>query len=161
MTKNKTFTQIWLIVIIIILGFSNIVYAQDIPLNLNNEKEKDIIFKPIQYTEALTPIFSFFSKTFEVCRQQNICSVGQYKEYAPVTNVIIFKGEKQPRYKRDAIMWEIKFLEFAPTKITYGTVPYNGREIVKAKPLSVGDTYTVCVYPKNSSVNCEKWEYKD
>jgi hypothetical protein len=149
----------FLVLLTIIFINTSVIQAQQLPLSPSNTEDVDIVFKPVVYKDALTPIFTFFSKTYEICRQQNLCSIGQYKDYAPVTNIVIFKGEKQPRYKRASIMWEVKFLEFSPTKITYGNVPYNGREIVKAKPLEPGEVYSVCVYPKNSSMHCIKWNF--
>lgn len=134
--------------------------AKPMPFNPNSHKDNHVFIDHVQLDNNHLPIFSFYNKMIKMCETQNICLPGLYNNYVPVTNVVIFKGEEDPRLiNKDNIMWQLKFLEFAPTKLTYGQVPSTARQIVKAKPLERGEVYSMCIFAKNSPKKCVRWDY--
>lgn len=152
---------IGLLILFIYLYINNItgVKCQQVPLEPLTLDEAEIIIKEININKQGTPVFTLYSKLFKLCENNNICGPGSQNEFVPVTAIIVFEGENSSRSEKASIVWEVRFKNLAPAKIVYGEKPFNARQMIAPKPLEYAQTYTICLYPRESVLNCTKWVY--
>ncbi|MEW5818800.1 MAG: hypothetical protein AB1782_01295 [Cyanobacteriota bacterium] len=157
---NEKFNIIIILFITLSTVFVLKVKAQQLPVNPLDVDDIEIGISSIIRKDTSKPIFTFYNRAFDVCLDSGICGPGNYKDFVPIRTLIIYKGDRGSRSDKSKIIWEVKFLEYAPSKITYSETPYNGRQIVKPSELLPGNEYTICIYPQKSIMNCSKWIYE-
>lgn len=154
--KIKRYIQVFL-VIVFIASIQQVLKAEQETLLSLDTEEYNILIDSIDNTNKDIPIFKLNSKSREICIKSNLCGPGNHENYIRIKSLVVFKGTNKSRYDKKSILWELKFIDYAPSVISYGKKPSNAKEIIKPKKLSSTDAYSVCIYTNNNGHHCSRW----
>lgn len=154
--KIKRYIQVFL-VIVFIASLQQVLKAEQETLLSLDTEEYNILITSIDNTNKDMPIFKLSSKSREICITSNLCGPGDHENYIKIKSLVVFKGSNKSRYDKKNILWELKFINYAPSVISYGIKPSNAKEMIQAKKLSTNNTYSVCIYTNNNGYHCSRW----
>lgn len=152
----------FLVVLLVCICINNtVLFAQYYPLQPELKNKMTVILEDVDLKTPQKPVFKMRYKGNELCKTSGNCIESGYKDYIPATGIAIYEGKNVSRKNKHLLKWDLKFIKFCPSTITYGDVPYNAMQRMKPGILENGNQYTICIYSHQNRPDCYIWHYNN